>query len=116
MVVENQSVFGAGVQRLLAGAAGLEVIEFSPGDYAELIQEIRRVQPDVIVLDEVTHLADPIRLLSFLQGHPELRLMVVSPNDNLVRVYDKYQVLVTQAADLISIVCASNVLCGKEGG
>jgi stage III sporulation protein SpoIIIAA len=104
LIIENQLLLGAGVQSLLAGEADLDVIGISPVNQAELVQEIRRFRPDVVVLDEVTHLADATRLMTFLKNHPKLRVVVVSANDNLVCIYNKQQVLVRQATDLINLI------------
>lgn len=104
LIVEHQLLLGAGVQSLLTGEADLDVIGISPADQLELVQEIRRFRPDVVVLDEVTYLANPTKLLVFLKNHPKLRVVVVSANDNLVCIYNKQQVLVTRATDLINII------------
>lgn len=104
LIVENQLLLGAGVQSLLTGEADLDVIGISPVNQAELVQEIRRFRPDVVVIDKVTHLADANKLVAFLKNHPKLRVVVVSANDNLVCVYNKQQVLVSQATDLINLI------------
>ena len=104
LIVQNGPLLCAGIQRLLAGELGLEVLSSSPQDRVELTQEVRRTQPDVVVLDEVSHLVDPASLLALLNTDSTLRVVVVSANDNLVRIYDKEQVLITQATDLINII------------
>ncbi len=104
LIVENQLLLGAGVQSLLTGEADLEVIGISPVNQAELVQEIRRFRPDVVVIDKVTHLADANKLVAFLKTHPKLRVVVVSASDNMVCVYNKQQVLVSQATDLIHLI------------
>ena len=110
LIVENSLLLGAGVQSLLAGQADLDVIGISPKDQAELIQEIERFRPEVVVLDEVTPLADTARVLTFLEVCPELRVVVLSANSNLVRLYHKQRILVTQASDLITVLRASQSL------
>jgi DNA-binding NarL/FixJ family response regulator len=107
LIIENETLLGAGVQSLLQDEANMEVIGISPSNLAELIQEIRRSRSDVVVLDEVTHLTGPTKLLALLEDYPKLRLVVVSANDDRVRIYDKREVLVTHTTDLLYIFCDS---------
>lgn len=102
LVVENQRLLGAGIEILLSREAGLQVIGVTPEDEVALRQAISRSQPDVVVLDEAT--TDSTRLWALLQDHPELRVVVVSADDGLVRTYEKRQVIVTRAADLTALV------------
>jgi chemotaxis response regulator CheB len=106
LVVENRSVLGAAVQSLLAGQTGLEVVGVAPRDYAELIVEIWRARPNVVVLHKVMGLADS-SLFDFLQCFPKMRLVVVNENDNMARIYDKHQVMLTRAADLANLIGSS---------
>ena len=89
---------------MLSGETDLEVTGIAPGDQAELAQEIRRLQPDLIVLDKDSRWVDATELLATLQDYPKLRLVVVSANDNLVCIYDKQQVLTNRATDLVGII------------
>ena len=95
---------GAGVQRLLSAETDLEVTGIAPGNPAELAEEIRRLQPDLVVVDKDSRWGDATKLLAALQDYPKLRLVVVSANDNLVCIYDKQQVLTSRATDLVGIV------------
>jgi len=104
LVVETHILIGAGIHSILAVETDLEVTGISPGDQAELIHEIRRLRPDIVVLDEDSRLADPTDLLAWLEDYPKLRLVVISANDNRVCVYDKQQVLTSKASDLLDII------------
>ncbi len=104
LVVETHILIGAGIHSFLAGETDLEVTGISPGDQAELAREIRRLRPDIVVLDEDSRLADPTALLVSLKDYPKLRLVVVSANDNWVCIYNKQQVLTRRASDLLGII------------
>ena len=90
---------------MLAGEISLEVIGSSPRNQEELEHEISRSQPDVIVLDEASHLACPTTLLFLLIEFPNLRIVVVSANHDLVHIYQKQEVLVTGSTQLANIIC-----------
>jgi DNA-binding NarL/FixJ family response regulator len=104
LVIDHQLLLGAGVQGLLSDEAGLDVIGVSPADPLELAQDVRRYQPDVVVLDENSRLGSPAGLLASLEDYPELHMVVVSADDNRVCIYGKQEVLMTQAADLLGII------------
>jgi hypothetical protein len=110
LIVENSRLLGVGVQSLLSGEPDLDVIRISPKDRTELIQAIERFRPEVVVVDEAMHLAGTARLLTFLEVWPELRVVVLSANSNLVRLYHKQRILVTQVSDLITVLRASQSL------
>ena len=104
LIVEDGCLLSAGIQSLLSLERNLDVVSVSPRCQAELIQGIKRVQPDVVVLDELTHLVTPASLLALVNTAPHLRVVVVSANDNRVRIYGKQQALITRAADLVNII------------
>lgn len=104
LVVDNERLLGAGIESLLGAEIGLEVAGVSPGDWAGLIEEIRQFQPDVIVLDKDTYLTDSTSLLTSLENYSEVRVVQVSANSDLVCIYDKQQVLLTQGTDLTNII------------
>jgi DNA-binding NarL/FixJ family response regulator len=104
LVVDNGRLLGAGIESLLGVEIDLEVIGVSSDSRAGLIEEIRRFQPGVIVLDKDTYLTDPTSLLISLEDYSEVRVVQVSANSDLVCIYDKEQVLLTQGADLIKII------------
>jgi chemotaxis response regulator CheB len=106
LILENQRLVGAGIQFLLDGEADLDVIGISFHDSEELAQIINKSEPDVIVLDEVGHLTHLTRLLPLLNDWTKLRIVVVSGQDNLIRIYSRQEVFVTRASQLINIIRA----------
>jgi len=103
LIVENESLLGAGIEHLLAGEADLNVVGIARADEAVLLEKIKLSQPDVVILDEATCLTNAMKLLAHLQDCPKLRVIVVSANDNVVQIFDKQQVLVNQTTDLASL-------------
>ena len=104
LIVENQLLLGAGLQNLLTGEADLDVIGISPSSQLELVQEIRKTRPDVVLLLKDSFLTDATELLAFLEGYPKLRVLVVNASDQLIHIYDKQEVQVKHTTQLISII------------
>ena len=107
LIVENQLLLGAALQDLLTGEAELDVVGISPRDQVELVREIRRIRPDVVLLDENSCLTKPAKLLAFLENYPRLRLLLVNADDHLVRIYSKQEILVEHVPQLVNIICHS---------
>lgn len=103
-------LFGAGLQGILTRRSDIHVRGVSPVSRDELLQEIDRSRPEVVILDATVPLLNPVDLLACLEAHPSLRLLVVSLHDNVVRVYGHQQVLVTSMDDLDGLLC-----CSPEG-
>jgi hypothetical protein len=103
LVVENE-LFSELVKSLLCQVKDLNVASFAPRDEAELVEEIERTQPGVVVLDVATRMTDPDSLLCSLNPEMDLRVVTVSTDDNTVRVYDKQNVLITRGEDLVTII------------
>lgn len=104
LIVQNDLLLGAGVESLLGCQPDFTVIGVSFSDEIALMTQIKQLQPHIIVLDKATPLNTSLKLLADLLDHPKWRVVVVSANDNLVVVYDKQQVLATQATDLVSLI------------
>jgi hypothetical protein len=69
-----------------------------------LQQAIDHYQPEVVVLEEglIGDTSNP--LLSQSLNYGRARLILVNPEENRVHVYDKFQISLTRAADLLALV------------
>ena len=103
LVVED-SLFGELVKSLLNRVKDLNIVGFAPRNEAELVEEIKRTRPAVVVLDAATQLTDPDSLVSLLDEKQDLRVVAMSADDNTVRVHAKQRVLITCGEDLASII------------
>jgi hypothetical protein len=99
-VIDNTTLLGAGISSLLTHEPDLHVSGMTPEDDAAVLEELDRFEPDVVVLDEAT--TDANRLCGLLRGVPQLRVVVVSADDDVVQVYEQRRVTVTKAAELMA--------------
>jgi DNA-binding NarL/FixJ family response regulator len=104
LVVENQSLLGAGVENLLSQETHLKVRGVSPRDEAELLGAIRLFQPDVIVLDGSLEPHISACLLDHVADYPKVRLVQISLEGTLVQVYERHQVPIMDATDFLRLV------------
>ena len=110
LIVENKLLMGAGIERMLQNKADFEVWGVMPTDGPTLVQEILRTRPDVVIMEESPYLVDSTTLFFLLKELPELRLVVVNTEDNLIHVYDKYQIMLTHATDFMAVIQHNNGL------
>jgi DNA-binding NarL/FixJ family response regulator len=104
LVVENQLLLGAGIQKFLSDETDFEVIGSSPCNQLELVREIRQLRPDVVFLDIDSRLADAIDLLTFLENLPDLRVILVSTDHDRIQIYTRREVLIQHPTDLFGII------------
>ncbi len=102
LVIENQQLLGAAIEILLRRDVDLQVVGATPENEGALLQAVRCSHADVIVLDEFT--TDSTRLLTLLEHHPGLRIVIVSADDGLVRMYEARQVIVKKANELVALI------------
>jgi DNA-binding NarL/FixJ family response regulator len=104
LIIENEQLLGAGVEKLLRRDSGFKVDGITVSDELELVAKVRQFEPDVVVLDEATMLTDPLRLLNLLGDFPKLRVIAVSADDDRVYIYNKRLVVAKRAADLADLI------------
>lgn len=100
LIFSNPPLFAQAV-RYLVENSGLAVVGVEP--YTdEALTRAQDLQPDIIVLAE-TELS-PLVLPKLLDVAPTIRIICLELNGNLIRVYDRHQLIACQAQDLIKIL------------
>ena len=103
LLIASGSLLDEGVESLLKPEIDLQVSGITPTDETTLLEDIARVQPDVILLNEVEP-SDAARIFALLQGVPAVRMIVVRLNTNTVDVYQKQQVQGVKSNDLLALI------------
>jgi DNA-binding NarL/FixJ family response regulator len=102
LVIDNQGIMGAGMEKLLAGDQALEVIGVATLNEQTLVQEIWQLQPDTIILTLESEVINPYRLLEVLQDYGHLRIILASVNSNVMDIYDRQQITANNPGSLIA--------------
>jgi len=95
LVIQSKSILAAGITSLLQQQGTFEVA---------LCEEIDRFRPDVIILDASLGPAKISSLLSLLEVHQKLRLLVISLENNKVQVYEKQDQSINTLENLIKVI------------
>ena len=106
LIIETGSLLEEGIQRLLAQEADLRVSGVMYTEEAVLLQDIARICPDVIVLNETGPLASAqaFEMLEAVANGGNLSVIVVRSDNNTIDVYEKRSTTVTKSGDLLALV------------
>lgn len=100
LVIGNQGILGAGIEKLLAGDQALEVIGVAGVNEQTLVQKIWQLQPDTIILTLEPEVISPSRLLELLQDYGRLRIILTSADSNVIDIYDRQQIVANNPSSL----------------
>ena len=104
LTFKEDSLFGAGLQRLIASQSDLEVVLASVASLQDVLQVVEREQPRVVVFDTLC-VEKNQELVSRVLAQPGvLRVIVVGYEESLIQVYDRYHVRVREITDFISAI------------
>lgn len=103
LVVSANTVFDSAIVSWLLTTTNLEIQTVSPQE-RNLLQVIRRFQPQVIVLDEDMYRHNLYRLLRCFLPCAEIRLVSVNPKNGFVHVYDIRQIHIEHISDFSALV------------
>ena len=104
LIVVTNTLLKQAMTNLLVNHSDMTVITRGIDTVQELVDEIARHTPEVVVLAEGTLLASADTLVSLLMLYPGLRVIVLSEESNWLHVFSKEEVLMTQAADLVDLI------------
>jgi DNA-binding NarL/FixJ family response regulator len=104
LIINEGTLLAAGLQNLLSGYPNLDVVAFAPHCRAELIAELERFRPDMILLACDGVVSTPPELLAMLGEHPLVRIVSMTCDLNTVVVYDRSSVTVTALDDLVALI------------
>ena len=103
LVIDN-TILMLGIKYLLSQKPELDVIGITPTTPTAWLDTINRLQPDVVVMDRATDLAQAIGLSTFSSDLPRVRLMMFNAEDEWVQVHDIGQVLITRTDELATLI------------
>ena len=102
VILESDQLLFAGMQSLLSTLEKYEVVGLNLVDEGLICQEIERLRPAVVILNENLQGADLDRLLNYLASLPEIRTILVNTLDNRIQIMDKHQVVLRQLDDFLA--------------
>ena len=100
LLVSENDLITAGVRNALAPFTDLVVYSYAINTKEGIQRVTKDIQPDVIILDEHTHIAQFAGFLQLLKYLTQLRIVLINHEDNSLNVYQGKHFEVLEASDL----------------
>ena len=101
----REDLLGKAIESLLNTTHQWQVIKILGNhDARVLAREVEKANPEIVFINQggcVDEFPIPIHLL---QDFPDLRIITVNTENNLVEVYNRQKVWINKASDLLSII------------
>jgi len=103
IVIQNQ-LLATSIKNLLVSDEGLSIHCASVENVSDIIANLNRHRPDVLILDDSPTGRDISRY--FLMGNDcsDLRVIVANVDDNQLKIYERYQFQLSRSADFIDAI------------
>ena len=99
-----EDLLGRGIESFLGVEQGWNLTSVPRGASMELICEIQRQNPDVVILGKDDHEEDTALTLQLLEKYPKLRVVIVSRKNNSIEIFEKQQIWLEAVSDLLQAV------------
>jgi len=108
---DRGDLLSSSVELFLTTQKGWHVFNLPNDENLEtLIQTVDEMNPDVVILHRWDRSNNSNLPTILLHDHPGLKVITVNPEDSLLEVYTKQNIMVKSASDLISVVEDSPVI------
>jgi len=93
------------IETFLEGKKTLQVVRiFAEQGIDFLVKQVDMLCPAVVILYLGNRAFDEHLPMQVIQSQPELKVVVVSLENNLIRVFQKQNLMIHEASDLLSII------------
>ncbi len=104
LVVQSDCIIGGVLLSLIARQENLEVVTITTDQPVDLTEEVTRIEPDVILLDDQGHYDCNQDLHTLLEVIPDLKIIIMDSNDNRIKVIAKNQYDIKSADHFFEII------------
>jgi hypothetical protein len=101
----HEDLLGEAVESILTADKNWQVIKvLGNPDVAALAREVQDLKPEIVIINRgpCEEIFPP--LLQIIENLPEVKIITVNPDNNLVEVYNKQKVRIEEVSDLLSVI------------
>lgn len=111
----REDLLSSSVELLLTAQKGWKVVNI-PNDESldALTKAVDKFHPDVVIIHQGDCGGDLNPPTALLRNHSGVKVIILSPKDNLIEIYSKQNVIVQSASDLISVVEADPIRSNEQ--
>jgi hypothetical protein len=101
----RDDLLATAIESLLHKTCGWQVIKLLGNQDAGLLaREVEKVQPKILFINKGDSTEEYPPPLHLIQDFPEMKIIVINPENNLVEVYKRENIHIKEASDLLSII------------
>jgi chemotaxis response regulator CheB len=104
LVIQSQHLLAAGILKVLSSESDLHVFNASSSDEIALLEEIKKVDPAVLILVDSSKFTDRVSSFSLLAKCYGLRVIVIEERENRMCIYERQALEVGCALDFIAAI------------
>ena len=117
LILDSDVVLTTGIELLLRREAELFVMRIIMQSNFDLVSEVKRHHPDVLILDESTNRSEVGKLLASSEESPDLRVVMINSHSDRVTVFDRHVTWIANSGDLVHVVADPQPIAyGGEDG
>jgi DNA-binding NarL/FixJ family response regulator len=106
LVMSTDILMKRALARLLNLGSDVEIVVSEAGDIEDLMDDIYKTGPDVVLFSESIPFSQRESLTQLLMLRPTLRLIVASEETNLLNIFSREERAVTELNDLLTFINA----------
>ena len=101
----HADLLGEAIESILTAARNWQVIKVLDNQDVEvLIQEVEKTHPEIVIINQ-GHCAHSFPVpIHLIEDFPKLRVITINPDNNLVEIYNKQEICIEEASDLLSVI------------
>lgn len=112
----RDDLLGEAVESILTADKDWRVVKLLGNpDVAALTQEVRDLKPEIVIINRGPCEERFPPLLQIIENLPEVKIITINPDNNLVEVYNKQKVRIEEVSDLLAVI-DKNSKSTTEGG
>ena len=104
LVISSKDILSVGVAGLLSREDDIEVINKNITDNSAFVSAMEELRPVVLIINESLLHADCSAIFGWLRDFPAWSVIVLNEQENLLHIYEKKEVVLGGASDLIAII------------
>jgi chemotaxis response regulator CheB len=104
LIISNGLLLSSVIECLLSHEEDLLIATTNKSRLNHLLEEVNKTQPDVLIVDNENYYQHVNVLDELIKKSPNLRLLIVDPKSNFVYVYEKKQITILCAEDLLNVI------------
>jgi hypothetical protein len=101
----QEDLLGGAIESFLTMAKNWRVVKIlGCHDDNLLTQEVKKIKPDIVVINQGDYAGNFSPPIHLFQDLPNMKIIIVNFENNLVEVYNKQKIRIMKATDLLSII------------